>query len=177
MPSLNGGPCRHLSRAKGPIGDDSHLLGKEWVASKMWTGSERFLSRRDGMKVARHEMPGTCPKGDPSRRDGVIVILGYPPLSDPRTPLKPPIIPSRWDGGISYTQPRHFMPGYLHSVPAATLRVAMRAGPSGQNLPSPCLQNLRQITRDSRGQLVRRSPCSMLPDPRRRQRKRGALHT
>ena len=70
------------------------------------------------MKVARHEMPGTCPKGDPSQRDGVIVIPGYRSLSDPRTPLRPNhTVPL--GRGISYTQPRHFMPGYLRSVPSS----------------------------------------------------------
>ena len=48
------------------------------------------------MKVARHEMPGTCPKGDPSRRDGVIVIPGLSTAFRSQDAVEAPIIPSRW---------------------------------------------------------------------------------
>ncbi len=34
------------------------------------TTKERILSRRDKMKVARHEVPGIKRKADPSRGDG-----------------------------------------------------------------------------------------------------------
>ncbi len=89
---------------------------------------ERASSRRDRMKVAWHEVPGGCPKKDPSRRDGLIRA------DRPRTmatniiqPMKDPLGTSSYrpyGTGPFWRFPRHFVPGYLHSVPPGQIREA-----------------------------------------------------
>src|SRR6202008_1572999 len=78
------------------------------------------------MKVAWHEVPGKIGSKDPSRRDRMIV---WKPLNgrsidnsaSPSRYLLPTsrwqIVPSLRDGTLLSYHSRHFVPGYLHTVP------------------------------------------------------------
>ena len=57
------------SLARRSLASDSISSACYDVASKMWTDGKEALSRRDVMKVARYEVPGSQDKPCPSRRE------------------------------------------------------------------------------------------------------------
>src|ERR1700741_1758625 len=78
------------------------------------------------MKVAWHEVPGKIGRKDPSRRDRMIVCkpLNGRSIDNSASPSRylPPtsgqqIVPSLRDGTLLSYHSRHFVPGYLHTVP------------------------------------------------------------
>src|ERR1700683_27967 len=86
---------------------------------------QRYLSRRDWVIVARHEMPGNRASRNPSRRvrydrlAGASFCLGWytkPGATDQTVPYGTDHV---------WRFSRHFMPGYPHAVP------------TGQKLPFP----------------------------------------
>src|ERR1700756_5161639 len=78
------------------------------------------LSRRDEIKVARHEMPGNAASIKPSRRVRYDRSVRVSVCLWTRTKLASSghTVPYGTDQVCSF--PRHFMPGYLHFRPSGT---------------------------------------------------------
>ena len=76
-----------------------------------------MLSRRDGMIVARQELPGKPQREIPSRWDGMISVpAGFSPSENLGYTLAN-IRPYLRHGTGCYAISRQFLPGYYHSVP------------------------------------------------------------
>ena len=89
---------------------------------KEGVGMVKALSRRDEMKVARHEMPGKQATRSPSRR------VRYDRLSKASCGLAPWTTPAAPDHTVPYgtdhirRASRHFMPGYHRLVPLGQIQ-------------------------------------------------------
>jgi hypothetical protein len=108
------------------------------------------LSRRDGMKVARHEMPGKW--ADMIRPVGNGVIRGGGLCSPPKAIRHPrrPIIPYPTGRASRCGVSRHFMPGYRHVVPSGQKIYELQP-----NLSTPSLHAQDSRTRTSTTGAVR----------------------
>jgi len=125
----------------------------------------RPLSRRDYMKVARHEMPGKWPNVIRPVGNGVIRGAGRCSPSETIKQAGQPIIPYPTGRDLGGRVSRHFMPGYLHVVPTgqkqASPSVNLRALLLSRLGESPILQYSSIPRSRIRRQLVRRSRSSV----------------
>ena len=85
------------------------------------------LSRRDLTMVARHEMPGMGAITDPSGKGRYDLVPRLNHAPDQKSAVCRPNHTVPLGRALSLTSSRHFMLGYLHSVPSGRRRLSLRS--------------------------------------------------
>jgi hypothetical protein len=134
---------------------------------KEGVGIVKALSRRDEMKVARHEMAGNRAQRGPSRR------VRYDRLSKASYRLARWTTPAAPDHTVPYGTDhirrvsRHLMPGYHRLVPTGQIQarpfVEVREQSEGTRSRTAVSQYSNTPRHRNREQPVRRSPSSIAP--------------